>query len=195
MEFISIKNWHVYQHYSDRQMKWLKLYNAILDDYDYYKLTDSSKLLLISLFLLASITDNKIPNDPHWIRNTAHITADVDLEPLVEAGFLRLHDGKESVANCYQNAILDKNRGDKRRGAEIPPAVKAFRGATHRYPAKSWYQDIDDIVGQKPEDVGRWRELCKNWVGRGWNPVNVKGMLDQFQNGLRSDKKEFVEFD
>jgi hypothetical protein len=60
------------------------------------------------------------------------------------------------------------------------PAIKAFREETHRYPPKSWYEKIAGAVG---ENVDKWRGIVNEWVGHGWNPTNVKGMLDVFQNG------------
>lgn len=59
-------------------------------------------------------------------------------------------------------------------------AIKAFREAAHRYPPKAWYQDIVDAVG---DDVEKWKSIVKQWVGNGWNPTNVSGMLDVFHNG------------
>jgi hypothetical protein len=58
------------------------------------------------------------------------------------------------------------------------PAVQAFREGTHRYPAKSWYPVIAETVGTQEEDVERWARIVMAWVGTGYNPCNVKGMLD-----------------
>lgn len=71
----------------------------------------------------------------------------------------------------------------------IPPAVRIFRENAHRYPAKAWYARIDAAVGETPENLARWGELVLTWVGRGYNPTNVVGMLDAFNNGgLQSQK-------
>jgi DNA-binding transcriptional MocR family regulator len=65
----------------------------------------------------------------------------------------------------------------------LPEAVKVFRENTHRYPSKVWYSDIEQVVGDKPESLELWRRVIKEWLGLGFNPVNVKGMLDAFQVG------------
>lgn len=57
-------------------------------------------------------------------------------------------------------------------------AVQAFRSGTHRYPPKSWYPIIAETIGDKEEDVARWTRIVMAWVGMGWNPCNVKGMLE-----------------
>ena len=62
------------------------------------------------------------------------------------------------------------------------PAIKAFREATHRYPAKSWYQKVGDVIGTNTDNVQFWRDVVHGWVGCGWNPTNVKGMLEYYQS-------------
>jgi DNA-binding MarR family transcriptional regulator len=63
---------------------------------------------------------------------------------------------------------------------KTPQAVLKFRSATHRYPAKAWWAEIAERVGDQDDKLKRWYEVCHAWVGLGWNPVNVKGMLDHF---------------
>jgi len=279
MEFISIKNWHVYQHYKDRNPPWIKFHVSLLSDYGFCSLPDYLKLQLCLLFLLASKLDNKIPNDPGYIQNQLHVENDVRIDLLMEKGFIvpwsppddidwgnryipkELKDkvfkrdcgvcqacgskqdieydhiipvshGGESIEENLQLLCRSCNRRKRAMGAadwvnkyaphlrsrllrstaclrsietetetkkekknnKLPPAIKAFRSAVHRYPAKSWYQDIDDIVGRDPDDVGRWRAVCKDWVGRGWNPINVSGMLDKYKTDV-PEEQEFKEFD
>jgi hypothetical protein len=62
-----------------------------------------------------------------------------------------------------------------------PEAVKVFRSNAHRYPAKSWYDDIAEMVGDKQADLDFWGQVVKAYVGLGWNPTNVKGMLDFYE--------------
>ena len=109
MNTLSIVNWEKYQHYKHRNPPWIKLYHAILDDYQYGCLQDASKLLLISLFLLASRTGNSIPADKKWIQNKAMIKGEIDFKPLLDAGFITIngyckHDASNVLASCQQNA-------------------------------------------------------------------------------------------
>jgi hypothetical protein len=62
-----------------------------------------------------------------------------------------------------------------------PPAVLAFRRAAHRYPPKSWYADVDAAVGREEPDLQFWEDVVKEWVGHGWNPTNVSGMLECYR--------------
>ncbi len=61
------------------------------------------------------------------------------------------------------------------------PAIQAFRSAAHRYPPRAWYKEVVEAIGEREEDVGRWRALVHDWCGRGWNPGNVAGMLEKFR--------------
>jgi len=63
----------------------------------------------------------------------------------------------------------------------VPEAIQVFRQNANRYPAKSWYADVVTVVGHDPPDLERWGAIVKEWVGSGWNPTNVRGMLDKFQ--------------
>ena len=59
-----------------------------------------------------------------------------------------------------------------------PPTIEAFREAAHRNPAKSWWSDVDQAVGDNPDDLQFWEHCVKASVGLGWNPTNVKTMLE-----------------
>lgn len=77
-------------------------------------------------------------------------------------------------------------RSDERsakRDKGVPAAVRAYRSAAHRYPPKSWYEEIAVTVGTEPKDLSRWKRLVHEWVGRGWNPGNVAGMLEVWNRG------------
>jgi hypothetical protein len=71
----------------------------------------------------------------------------------------------------------------KRKKTPTPEPVKTFREAVHRYPPKGWYEEITSIVGTDPPKLKLWYRVCHAWVGVGWNPQNVQGMLDCFQRG------------
>jgi len=84
----------------------------------------------------------------------------------------------------YLATVLDNrkaSRSNQQASKSIPPAVKTFHDVVHRYPAKIWYSDVASVVGEAEDDLKLWFEVVKDWVGRGWKPTNVKGMLEVFQ--------------
>lgn len=64
-----------------------------------------------------------------------------------------------------------------------PPSVNVFRKNAHRFPAKSWWQKLEEEIGENESDLEFWGDVVFSWVGLGWNPVNVKGMLDYYRRG------------
>lgn len=73
----------------------------------------------------------------------------------------------------------------------VPESVQVFREHTRRYPAQSWYPQMAQEIGDSQEALKLWGEVVHAWVGVGWNPVNVAGMLDCFKRheipGARRD--------
>jgi len=90
VDYISITNWDKYQNYKRRNPPWVRLYNSLLDDYDYYSLTEIERNLLVTLFLLASKTQNAIPFDTKWIKEKAHLKRVRNLQPLINKGFIKI---------------------------------------------------------------------------------------------------------
>lgn len=78
------------------------------------------------------------------------------------------------------NGAKPRNRLKQKAKGKTLPAVDAFRQATHRYPPKSWYSDIAQAVGDDDADLVFWHDVCKAYVGRGWNPLNVQAMLEYY---------------
>ncbi len=96
--YFSVKNFSQFQHYKDRKPPWIKLYNSLLEDYEFTFLPDASKIHLMMIWLLASQMDNKIPRDSNWISRKIFATEPVDLDLLFDTGFLVPFDPAEQLA-------------------------------------------------------------------------------------------------
>ena len=111
MTYLRIKNWMKHQHYKDRRPPWIKLHNAIFDDYEFNLLQDASKLHLIAIWLLASCSnvchedgDPMLPEDEAYLTKRAGLCSKIDLKPLIEAGFLiRYQPASRLIATCYSD--------------------------------------------------------------------------------------------
>ena len=99
--FFQIVNFKRFQHYKDRNPPWIKLYNSLLDDYEFSCLQDASKSHLILLWLLASRFGNRIPWDEKWIQRRIVASQPIRLKPLQDAGFI---EEIEVLADCKQSA-------------------------------------------------------------------------------------------
>jgi hypothetical protein len=83
-----VKNFDRLQHYKDRSPPWIKLYNGLLDDYDFGRLPDACKAHLLAIGLLASRHSNKLPLDADWLGKRINATQPVNLDILIESGFV-----------------------------------------------------------------------------------------------------------
>jgi hypothetical protein len=135
MSFLAVKNFEEYQHYKDRSPPWIKLYNSLLDDYAFLRLSEQSQIHLVKLWLLASRHDNRIPHDLAYISGKIQPKSAIDIEELILSGFLyatdlpakrkakkkarkprsdkgiqRKHDASTMLAPRKQDACLEKSR-------------------------------------------------------------------------------------
>lgn len=184
--YFRVKNFEQFQHYKDRSPPWIKLYNSLLDDYEFSCLQDASKLHLILIWLLASKLDNRLPLDAKWIANKINATEPVDIDLLLDAGFLvEIND----VAECKQaasNALADNKQpaipetegetetegeGEKK-GAAAPPAcphqeiIELYHETLPALPrVKAWTDERQALLRSrwredpKRQDLDWWRKF------------------------------------
>ncbi len=142
-----MKNWTKFQHYKNRRPPWIKLYNSLLDDYAFTRLSDASKAHLICIWLLAARLDNKIPNDADWIAKQIGAWEFVDIQALIGAGFIEL-DG-EMLAIREQPAMSEtetevetKTETETEKTDKSPAPPKASGGSGKKagslIPAETW---------------------------------------------------------
>jgi len=119
--YFKVKNWDDFQHYKDRNPPWIKLHNHLLDDYDFECLGDAAKGHLLCIWMLASRTKNLMPFDPSWISKKIGSSSKVNLQALIESGFLVMeHDASTMLHNEKQDATesvpsVEESRGEERR--------------------------------------------------------------------------------
>lgn len=129
MQFLQVVNWQKHQHYGQRNPPWIKLYNALLDDFSFNALPEVTRYHLMAIWMLASRTKNRIPNDPAWVQRKVSAQKPVDLDLLIEAGFLesakshveqgvasQSHDASiNALASMDSNALspVEERRGEE----------------------------------------------------------------------------------
>jgi hypothetical protein len=125
MSTISIKNWEKFQHYSDRDPTWIKLYRDVLTTEAWVLGTDISRLLQIAITLLAARYKNSIPNHFDLIKKVASLDFSEPqfkkaLKHLSDENFLEIqcleHSASTALAQRY--AREDESRGEERREDE-----------------------------------------------------------------------------
>lgn len=135
--FFRVVGWDEYQHYKDRNPPWIKLHQKLLDNYAYTCLQDASKAHLLGIFLLAARHNNRVPADPVYIGKRISASATVDLQVLVDGGFIEMEepvvqDASTVLAKCSPETEteteLPSNKGPAAFVAEWLAAHPAWAG-------------------------------------------------------------------
>ena len=116
MRYLTVKNWREFQHYTKRNPPWIKLHRALIDDYQFAALKDKTKAHLTMIWLLASANEGRVPHDAKFIASRINATDPIDLDSMIEAGFL-IQD--EAAAPQEQPAEPAKKPDYKERAAEV----------------------------------------------------------------------------
>ena len=143
------------------------------------------------LWVLASKLDNKIPNDPKWIKEQLHI-GKADLQPLMDKGFISLlPSGEVAIADCEQNAIpeteAETEKRQRRKEKEYTESFenfwKIFKGRWDKDGAGSYgsyskgskaeafkiWEKLTATEQQKatkgaPDSAGKYTPDCYRWL-------------------------------
>ena len=88
---LRVKDWRKFQHYGSKPTPppWIKLHVALLDDADFWKLSQAQRYQLIAIWLLASRDQGRIPFDSAFVAKRIGARR-VDLEAFLESGWLQL---------------------------------------------------------------------------------------------------------
>ena len=133
------------------------------------------------------ITSNEISNDTPGSGISNEITSgDISNETQRK----RIEEEKEKKENKNLKNIRASPKGEAQtetqKGlrsppSQIPEAVKVYRKAFFRYPAKNLYSLIASEVGDRKEDLDLFFQACRSWSAHGWNPRNIAGLLEYFK--------------
>lgn len=147
MRFLVVKNWEKYQHQSERKLPWIKLFTTLLEptrDPDYALLSDTAKILLHHIWLMARVFKNRIPED--WLtRERLNLQSRVSLEPLLEGGWIWYEDDSTSLTHAhrasrvlalYASSIKTNTTGECEGGCTEIDSGEAFEAVWHSYPRK-----------------------------------------------------------
>lgn len=119
MQYLLVKNWRDHQHYKKRSPPWIKLHRAVIEDYSFSTLKDNTKAHLILIWVLAAGTEGRIPNDGAFIAKKISAAESVDLDAMIEAGFLVYDGDAEQPDLSAPNEANSKNAEYRKQAAEI----------------------------------------------------------------------------
>lgn len=104
MAHYRIVEWATYQHYKDRSPPWIKLHANTMTSQTWVNLDNAGRVLAIACMLVAADTDNRIPDDPAFMRRRAYLEQDPDFGALVRVGFIELVSDSKGLARERKRA-------------------------------------------------------------------------------------------
>lgn len=93
-----------------------------------------------------------------------------------------------------QSLIKPLKESPKSRDERIDhPTIKAYRELAHYQVPVAIRDDVINTIGVAPIELGFWCAIIKEWIGRGYNPRNISGMLNVYkQRGFNNGYKNKV---
>jgi hypothetical protein len=71
---------------------------------------------------------------------------------------------------------------DRKLNGSRHPAIQTYHDEMDRYPRRNQFDEIIGTVGTNG-NLDLWRRIVRAWKMHGWNPYNVAGMLECFEDG------------
>jgi len=87
----------------------------------------------------------------------------------------------ESTGAPAPNAPALKSAKHTARKTPPPPAVEVYRSRAGMFPRRALWEMLAREVGDEQDALEFWGRVVEAWVASGWNPRNLRGMLDFFR--------------
>jgi len=156
-QIIRVVNWHLYQHYKDRNPPWIKVYTRLIDgdSREFLRLKDEEKWHFVAIMMLASRQQNAIPNDPEWIEQRLRFRKPLNLAALEATGMIEIVDvASTSLAPREHIARPETETETEKR--QIP----RIEDAASEDGFAAWYRLYPRRVGRIPASKA-WGKLSK----------------------------------
>ena len=160
-EILVVIEWSRFQHYTDRDPVWIKLYRDILTSEAWVVGTDLSRLVQIAIMLLAARYHNKTPYRFDLIKKVASLGCSEPqfrgaIKHLQSVRFLQVmvQDASDALADGYHCAMPEKRREEKRREEQEDASTP-----------------LASVEGLDPEAWRRWTEY-RALIGKAIKPVS-----------------------
>ena len=97
---------------------------------------------------------------------------------------LRVRKSGQSVRETGQAQVQEQESGQ---APEEETPAQVYREVMHLTPNRIQREEIDQLVS----DLDLWRQTLKYWMLHNWNPFNLPGLLDLYQQGGPQKSRSF----
>jgi len=131
-EKLYVKDWSDYQHYKDRRPVWIKLKTDVFSNYNFCRLSDPAKLLLMAVWTLASRNNEGwVYDDFSYVKTECHLgefIQEIHWQEIVKQGFLF---ASNPIAECSEKILesisVSNSESGKGGVGEKPKPVSKFK--------------------------------------------------------------------
>lgn len=115
--YIYIPNWDEFQHYKDRQPKWIKLHLSLMGSDAWLDLSPSDRCLLIGIWMcIGRYGNGAVRGDERWLKSQLNLKKG-SLQRLNDAGFIRIRASKP-VPKPHKPASAEKEGSNEPKEGE-----------------------------------------------------------------------------
>jgi hypothetical protein len=176
-QWVVVRNWERFQHYSDRSPTWIKSYTAQLHDPDYLGLSSHCRAVLEGVRLAYASSNGQL------LLNTRSLSAQLalrvmsrDLESLIRAGFIEV-SASRPLALRYPREETETEKRQKKKDPPTPlreeggsrangtnPRAVAQRSKVDRHDAmieetrirsEGWEETRTDLLHERLDEIER----------------------------------------
>jgi DNA-binding transcriptional ArsR family regulator len=151
--WIVVRNWEKFQHYTNRNPPWIKLYTSLDADDEWRQLTFAERGLLVSVWIEYARTRGRL-SVSMLTKLSGMRTYSAHLKALRDAGFITIRASKPLALE-----ELEKKKKELGANAPKPKPFEARQNATPKDPAKAIRTMIEngvitDLVDLEAELLG-----------------------------------------
>ncbi len=173
MKYLCVRKWDEHQHYKDRDPAWIKVYNRLLDDFDFLALSEVAQAQLLKLWLLASRTDNRIPYDLPYITAKIGARTAIDIDDLIVHGWLQFCDANapsERVVSARKVASRKKKDRERKRTirAEASASMSDSSLRLEERREEKRREELTTTSKKLPKYPHFSREMCDRLLSAWW---------------------------
>lgn len=199
--FLRVRNLDHYQNYQDKAPPWVKLYTAVLDDWEFSTLSDPAKWQACASLLMASRTHNHLPLDPSWLKAKTMSNAPFDVNSLIAIGFLEICDCDDCEASGATAKYREEYAGvcvrQKKKKAADEITVKQVNAVFKRHlEAREKFYKRKGQPYRPPSITPTIRKAIRTAIAEFGEEKAMDAAVgifySEFHTGKNSDEKEFL---
>ena len=126
MKYLEVVNLYKYQHYSDRETIWIKVYIKMLRDWKFQQLNNSERWLFIGLVMMSVECSNSVPYDALYVRDTCCYSSPNSVQRVREGLAKMVKLGLLKEKNAITERKIREDKKEKRAFYKNNPLIRKF---------------------------------------------------------------------